>query len=158
MRRIGYCLLLVLFVTACGSAGEVSSLPSTSTTGAALAPTLRGVPVQTLACPAVGVSSVGKPATIDAPQTFLLCPLGAPNEISGSVTVGAGVPAFDALVSALARPDVPPTGGVCPAYADLTQVVLAKTGAGVYRVSIPVDGCGHYERPALAALEAARAG
>jgi hypothetical protein len=115
--------------------------------------------VQALACPVRVVSPSAKPARIDAPQTFLLCALDMPGQPSENITVAAGRPAFDALVSALSRADepAPGPGTVCALYADLAQVVLAKTGAGVYQVSIPVDGCGHYERSALTALQAARA-
>jgi hypothetical protein len=82
-----------------------------------------------------------------------------PGQPSKSVTIPAGRPAFDSLVSALSHADepAPGPGTVCAAYADLTQIVLARTGSGVYQVSIPVDGCAHYERAALTALQAARA-
>jgi len=64
--------------------------------------------------------------------------------------------AFAPLISALSRPDEPKTGAVCPAYADLSQLVLARTDESSYQVSIPTDGCGHYQRPALDALNRAR--
>lgn len=115
--------------------------------------------MQALACPMPVVSPSAKPAPIGTPQTFLLCALDMPGQPSKNITVAAGGPAFDALVSALSRADepAPGPGTVCALYADLAQVVLAKTDAGVYQVSIPVDGCGHYERSALTALQAARA-
>ncbi len=99
-----------------------------------------------------------KPAPISTPQTFLLCALVMPGQASKNVTVAAGGSAFDSLVSALSRADepAPGPGTVCAAFADLSQVVLAKSGAGVYQVSIPTDGCGHYERSALTALRDAR--
>jgi hypothetical protein len=115
--------------------------------------------VRALVCPPQAVSPSAKPAPIDTPQTLLLCALVMPGQPSKNVTVTAGGAAFDSLVSALSRPDepAPSPGTVCAAYADLTQVVLARTGAGVFQVSIPVDGCAHYERTALTALQAARA-
>jgi hypothetical protein len=117
------------------------------------------VAVQSFVCPAHVVAPGGKPLPIDTPQSFLLCALVMPGQPSKSVTVTAGRPAFDSLVSALSRPDepAPGPGTVCAAYADLAQVVLAQTSTGVYQVSIPVDGCAHYERSALTALQAARA-
>jgi hypothetical protein len=115
--------------------------------------------VQAFACPPHVVTPSAKPAPIGTPQTFLLCALEMPGQASRNVTVAAGGSAFDSLVSALSRADepAPGPGTVCALYADLVQVVLAKTDAGVYRISIPVDGCGHYERSALTALQAARA-
>jgi len=44
----------------------------------------------------------------------------------------------------------------CAAYADLSQVVLAKTAGRDYQVSIPTDACRHYQREALDALHRAR--
>ncbi len=100
-----------------------------------------------------------KPAPIGTPRTFLLCALEAPGRPSKSVTVAADAPTFAPLVSALSLPDDPTVPGtVCALYADLPQVVLARTGAGVFQVSIPVDGCRHYLRSALTALQDARAG
>jgi hypothetical protein len=94
---------------------------------------------------------------IEAPQAFLLCPLGTPGRPSAAVAIDANDPVFDVLVEALSAADVPPTpGAVCPAYADLTQVVLAKTTNRVYQVSIPIDGCMHYQPEALDALRHAR--
>lgn len=70
--------------------------------------------------------------------------------------ISARRPEFAALLSALSRPDEPKTSAVCPLYADMLQVVLAKTGAHSYQVSLPVDGCGHYQRLVLDALNHAR--
>jgi hypothetical protein len=101
---------------------------------------------------------LAKPIRISAPQQLLLCPLGLPDEQSSPVRIVAGQQRFELLVSVLSRPDDPKTGAVCPAYADLPQVVLVKTGKHSYRIVIPTDGCGHYQRPALDALNRARAG
>jgi hypothetical protein len=159
MRRLGWCLPLLVLLAACGGTGGGGKASPSTTAPAPSASGLRGVSVQALACPARVVTPSAKPARIDAPQAFLLCALDIPGQPSTNVTVAAGGPAFDSLVSALSRADepAPGPGTVCALYADMIQVVLAKTTAGVYQVSIPVDGCGHYERPALTALQAARA-
>jgi len=56
----------------------------------------------------------------------------------------------------LSAPNQPPTGQACEEYADVIQHVLADTDAGVYEVTVPIDGCGHYLTAALSALNAAR--
>jgi hypothetical protein len=160
MGRLGWCLPLLVVLAACGSSGSGGKASrSTTTTAPPSVSGLRGVAVQALTCPAHVVSQGATPAPIGTPRTFLLCALEMPGQSSKNVTVAAGRPAFDSLVSALSRPDepAPGPGTVCAAYADLAQVVLAQTSIGVYQVSIPVDGCAHYERAALAALQAARA-
>ena len=73
-----------------------------------------------------------------------------------AVTISTGQSQFATLIAALSVPDQPPTTGACAAYADLPQVVLAKTAHGVFQVSIPVDACGHYQQRARQALQAAR--
>jgi hypothetical protein len=115
--------------------------------------------VQALACLPHVVAPSAKPAPIGTPRAFLLCALEMPGQPSRNITVDAGGSVFDSLVSALSPADepAPGPGTVCALYADLVQVVLAKTDAGVFQVSIPVDGCGHYQRSALTALQAARA-
>lgn len=167
MRRLVWCLALVSLIAACGSSGRVSNPGSTSTTrGGDITSTslrtqpprvLRGVPVRSFECSHPAVSSGVSPVPIEAAQAFLLCPLGTPGRPSKAVTVGANDPVFEVLVRALSAADVPPTSGaVCPAYADLSQVVLAKTTGRVYQVSIPTDACRHYQHDALDALNRAR--
>ncbi len=160
LKRLALCLPLFVLLAACGSSGSGAKVSSSTTAPAPSASGLRGVVVRAWACPADVVSPGAKRAPIDTPQTFLLCALDMPGQPSKPVEVAAGRPAFDSLLSALSRADepAPGPGTVCALYADVTQVVLAKTGAGVYQVSIPVDGCGHYERSALTALQAARSG
>jgi hypothetical protein len=114
--------------------------------------------VRAFACPSHLVAPAASETRIGAPEAFLLCPLGFPGQASSAVTVVSGRPIFRALITALSRARERSTGAVCPAYADLMQVVLAKTRDGVYQVSIPTDGCGHYQRDALEALNRARAG
>jgi hypothetical protein len=167
MRRLVWGLALVALIAACGSSGRISAPGSTSSTrGGDVTSTslptqpprvLRGVPVRSFDCSQPVVSSGAGPVPIEAAQAFLLCPLGTPGQQSNAVAIGPNDPVFDALVAALSAADVPPTSGaVCPAYADLTQVVLAKTTSRVYQVSIPIDGCMHYQRDALDALRRAR--
>jgi len=119
---------------------------------------LRGSPTLEFKCAPRLVPPVAAPTPIAAPQALLLCPLGMPGERSTAITITANQSAFQPLINALSRADEPPTGAACPAYADVPQVILAKTGSGVYQVSIPTDGCGHYQRDALDALNRARSG
>jgi len=167
MRRLVWCVSLVSLIAACGSSGRVSTPGSTSTTRAGdttstslrIQPTgvLRGVPARTFECSHPAVSSGVSAVPIRSVQAFLLCPLGAPGQPSKAVTVGANDPVFESLVRALSAADIPPTrGAACPAYADLTQRVLAKTAGRVYEVSIPADACMHYQHDALDALNRAR--
>ena len=157
MRRFGWCLSLVLLLSACGSSHQVATPPSTSTS-APVAPSLvlRGSPTSEFKCPPRFEPPVAAPAPITAPQALLLCPLGFPGQHSTAVTIAANQPAFRPLIRALSQPDEPSTGGACPAYADLQQLILTKTDRGVFQVRIPTDGCGHYERAALEALNRAR--
>ena len=164
MRRLLRCvslLSLVSLAAACGSSGRGPTPGAPGTTSTSLpaqAAVLRGVPVQSFQCSPPTVPS-GVPVPIVGAQAFLLCPLGAPGQPSKAVTVRVSDPAFAALVRALSAADIPATPGtVCAAYADLTQLVLAKTNGRVYQVSIPTDGCKHYQRNALDALRRARGG
>ena len=132
---------------------------NTTTTSQPTPPTrvLRGVPVRGLECSLPAESSGVGPVPIEGVQAFRLCPLGAPGSQSTAVTVGANDPAFAGLVRALSAADEPATiGAVCAAYADQPQVVLAKTAGRDYQVTIPTDGCRHYQREALDALNRAR--
>ena len=119
---------------------------------------LRGIPVSAFTCPPHPVSPAASPAPIAMPETLLLCPLNVPGIRSRSVTLVWGQPLFPVLLAALSAPNITPTSGVCAAYADVPQVVLAPVGNKVYQVSIPTDACGHYQRGALDALDRARAG
>jgi hypothetical protein len=157
MSRLGWFLSAVLVVTACSSPRAVSTPRSTSTTARSTAtPGLRGIPVSRFECHPPPELPVAKPKRLATPQALLLCPPGLPGQSSRPVTITANQGSFAALISALSRPDEPKTGAVCPAYADLIQVVLARTGENAYRVSLPADGCGHYLHPAVDALNRAR--
>jgi hypothetical protein len=158
MRRLVWCVSLVSLVAACGSSGTTRAGDTTSTSVRITpAGVLRGVPARKFDCSHPAVSSGVRPVPIEGVHAFLLCPLGAPGQSSKTVTVGAKDPAFEVLVRALSAADLPPTrGAVCPAYADLSQLVLAKTTGGAYQVSIPTDACMHYQHAALDALSRAR--
>ena len=165
MRRFGVCLSLALLLGACGSGGDSSSPGSTTTTPGADTTTtspavppagLRGVRVRAFACTPRPISAASSPEPVAVPDAFLLCPLGVPEQPDRAVTVAAGRPSFAALVAALSAADEPPGKGVCPAYADALQIVLARTHAGVYLVTIPTDSCRHYQHGALVALGRAR--
>jgi hypothetical protein len=169
MRRLAWCVSLVSLLAACGSSDRASTPGSTSTTRGGdvtstslriqPTPVLRGVPVRNFECARPAVASAVSPVPIEAVQAFLLCPLGVPGQSSKAVTVRVTDPVFEVLVRALSLADVPPTSGaVCPAYADLSQVVLAKTSGSMFQVSIPTDACKHYQRDALDALGRARGG
>ena len=167
MSRRWLCLSLVVLAAACGSSGHAGAPASTTSTAGTSAtststpvtasPGLRGVQVLAFECPARPIAPGASPTPISTPQTLLLCPLGFPGQASSAVTVTPTQPIFRALIAALSRVHEPASGAVCPAYADLMQDVLAKTRDGVYQVSIPTDGCGHYQRGALEALNRARA-
>ncbi len=161
MRRLAWCLALVALGGACGSSGHVSTPAPTGTTSTTspAPPTqgLRGIPVRAFSCPAHPQSSAPKPVPIEGARALLLCPLGLPGQPSAAVTVGVNQPRFEELIRALSAADEAPTkGAVCPLYADLPQFVLAEAGARAYQVSIPTDGCGHYQHRALDALSHAR--
>jgi hypothetical protein len=117
---------------------------------------MRGTAVDTFACPANPPSSSAEPAPIVEAQALRLCPLDAPDEPARTVTVTRDEPGFAPLVDALSLPDEAPTTGACPEYADVPQVVLARTDGAVYAVAIPSDACGHYQRVVLDALRRAR--
>lgn len=163
MRRFALCLSAACLsaaclIAACGSPAKVSTPGSTSTS----VPTrstrvLRGTAVGSFECRPQQVSSGVGSIPINAVQTLLLCPLSTAGAPTKPVTLGVDRPTFTALIAALAAADEPPTpGAVCPLYADLLQVVVAKTSDGVYQVSIPTDACRHYLRGALDALNRAR--
>jgi hypothetical protein len=117
---------------------------------------LRGVPVSRFECPP-HPTSAALPARIVDVQAVLVCPLPAPGVPAKAVTISSHQPQFASLLAALSVRDEPSTTGACPAYGDVPQLLLAKTTRGVYAVSIPVDACHHYQRPALEALNRARA-
>jgi hypothetical protein len=159
-------LSVVVGVSACGSPAHVgppssshtskpSSSPSASSSSAHGA-VLRGVPVTFLRCPPnlmQGVGGVPVPAR-DVTE-FLLCTMPSARR-STAVTVSASTVRFGPLLAALTAPDLPRSTRVCPMYADAVWVILARTRSGVMRVTIPVDGCGHYQH--VDVLMAARAG
>jgi hypothetical protein len=130
---------------------HVTSVPTTVPATA----TLRGEQVGGFACPSPAGAA---PAVTTVPTTgvtaLLLGRPGGPGGPGGAVTVTPTDPGFAPLLSDLAEPDQPRSGSVCPLYADVVLPVLARAGSEVIRVHIPVDGCGHYEAGARAAIYA----
>jgi hypothetical protein len=139
-------LAVVLAAAACSDSAKAPEPPAQ----------LRGVAVERFECPPSPASPTTTKTPIVAVQALRLCPLDAPDGAARAVTVTRGEPGFESLVDALSRPDEPPTAGACPEYADVPQVVLARTDDGVYSVAIPTDACRHYQRAALDALDRAR--
>jgi hypothetical protein len=120
-------------------------------------PVLRGVPVSKFNCPPQPTSPAAPNAyPIVGVQALLLCPLNTPGVPTKAVTITNRHPQFATLLAALSVPDEPLTTGACPAFADLPQVVLARTPHGAYQLSIPVDACHHYQQRALESLNRAR--
>jgi hypothetical protein len=148
VRFVRICVILVLAfaVASCSDDGTDTATPRQ----------MRGIAVETFACPRSPASSTAEPTSIVEPQALRLCPLDAPVVTARAVTVTRGEPGFEPLVDALSRPDEAPTTGACPEYADVPQVVLARTDDAVYAVAIPTDACGHYQSVVLDALRRAR--
>jgi hypothetical protein len=69
-----------------------------------------------------------------------------PAAMMGDRRLQPGQPAFERLVSALARPNDRSTGGACPAYPDGLIQVIAQTAHGDYWLEVPHDARGHYLR------------
>jgi hypothetical protein len=84
---------------------------------------------------------------------FLLCPMPSPQP-SRAVRVVPDNAHFAPLLGALTAADATRSTGICPMYADVVQVILARTRTVVLRARIPVDGCGHYQH--INVLTAAR--
>lgn len=61
-------------------------------------------------------------------------------------------PQFKRLLTALSAPNAPPTTEACPFMTEKEIVLLAKTRAGAFQVSIPLDGCGLYQKSAAEAI------
>jgi hypothetical protein len=139
-------------VVAMLSAGCASASAQTSTT----TPSIRGAALSVYSCHA---QEVGQAASVAPAQVlqFRLCALPYQGPSSHTVTIRRGDSDLGRLRRALSAPDAPKSTGACPMYADVVQQVLAKTASGYLLVHIPVDGCGHYQSAALAALNAARA-
>jgi hypothetical protein len=146
-------LLAVALAAGCGSAstgGAGGAPPVSSDLRAALWPTG--------ACHSSDlVARPFKPLPGQAISTLMLCPQAIPSQPKRRLTVARSSPQFAPLVRALAAPDEAKSTGLCPQYANVAQLVLATTSTGTtYRVAIPVDGCQHYQRAALAAIARAR--
>jgi hypothetical protein len=139
-------LVVSLTIAGCDSSKPHVSPPHRVTTG------LRGVALAELSCspkpkaPNRGVVAIG------GVQAFLLCRSGPQGAARPPLTVTPNEPQFKRLVSALSVSSAPPTTGACPALSEVQIVLLARTRAGAFQVSIPVDGCGLYQAGAVAAV------
>ena len=151
-------LVVALGVSSCGSLARVdspsspntaqlSASPSASSSSRSGGPVLRGVPVLSFSCPPKLGQGAGRvPVRVPAGDVtaFTLCPMSS-SHYPTAVRVVAGNVHFRALLEALTAADAPRSNAMCPMYADVTQVILARTRTGVVRVRIPIDGCGHYQ-------------
>jgi hypothetical protein len=163
-----FVLVVALGVSSCGSVVRVdspssrstaplSASPSASSSSASGGPVLLGVPVPSFGCPPKLEQGAGR-VQVRVPagdvSAFTLCPMSS-SHYPTTVRVVAGNVHFRALLEALTAADAPRSNGMCPLYADVTQVILARTRTGVVRARIPIDGCGHYQH--VDVLMAARA-
>jgi hypothetical protein len=133
--------------------GPTTSLTNPPKTSIGVAPSkyvLRGARTSDFLCPEhiSGATATGQPV-VGATALRVCVTGGTP------VTVRAGQPIFEPLLAALARPDTKVSHG-CPLYADVPQILVAQTPVGDFRVSMPVDGCGHYQAEVRNAVSAAR--
>lgn len=135
----------VALATGCGTASA-----HTATTAA-----IRGAGLSGYSCHAHVVGSAGS-VTPSRVIEFRLCPMQVPMQERQTVTVKRSSSDFGPLLRGLSAPDEKATTGPCPMYADVPQRVIARTATGAVLVHIPVDSCGHYQRPAALALSNAR--
>ncbi len=95
-------------------------------------------------------------ATVEVPEPtqLIVCSQeGGPVGSAGAtVRVESSDPRFGPLISALSEPDEPRTEGLCELWADGPAVVFAPTIAGLVRLAVPVDSCGHYQTQASQAV------
>src|ERR1700722_732167 len=139
-------LLVCLATVGCQTSKAVVSPKPHVTTG------LRGLLLAELSCSAKPTSPNVVAVAISGGDGFLLCRMSLPGGARPPVTVTPPAPQFKRLVTALSAPSAPPTTGACPALAEVAIVLLARTSAGAFRVSIPVDGCGLYQPDVVAAI------
>lgn len=106
----------------------------------------------------VGVDEVYVEATVMVtdPTGLVVCSQqgGPPWETAiATIRVESGDPRFDPLVSAPSESDEPrsPTE-MCAMWADVPAVIYAVSTAGLVRLAVPVDSCGHYQKQARRAV------
>jgi hypothetical protein len=151
VRLTAALLGLAATITGCG-AGSSASVQSTEHTQS-----ISGTELPAYSCTAKSDRTPVQVAS-SAVSEITLCPLMTVQHSTAPVIVKSGDPLFARLARALSAPDQKPVaGGVCAAYADLPQTVIAMSTSGPFLIHIPVDGCDHYLGPALSALTAARA-
>ena len=141
-------LLPAVLLSACsGSSSDHTAGPSQ--------PAIRGARLASFSCQAA--SDPGRAVSVSPVQVvrLRLCPVQG-NEFEPTATVRPAYVGFSHLLDVLGAPDEPRSSDPCPEYADLQQTIVADTPAGAVLVHIPVDGCEHYQRPALDALQQAR--
>ncbi len=117
---------------------------------------LRGIPVQGVDCK-VGLDEIYVEATVMVPEPtgLVVCSQqgGPPGRHAvATIRVESIAPSFEPLVSALSQPDEPQADGICTMWADGAAVIYAGTRAGLFRLAIPVDSCGHYQPQARRAV------
>ena len=143
---------------------STTSLPNPSTTLPAGASGLRGFETASATCPttpggaAGGVVSSELTAVSGLVVQFVICPqMIVSSTVRPSVVIAASDAVhFGALVQALSAADLPSQPGqACPMYADLPQVVFARSAPRIWLLHLPVDSCHHYQAAVLAAIRAA---
>lgn len=114
---------------------------------------LRGFAVRPATCALTPPRGAERRIPLGSVSALFVCPLRTPGARQQRIVVRPGMPGFVPLLRALAAPDQPRSHDPCPEFADVTQTVLATTAdATAYVIALPVDGCGHYQPAALAAL------
>ena len=139
-------LMLGLATVGCQKSTAVVSPKHRVTTG------LRGVVLAKLSCSAKPKAPNAGTVPISGVEGFLLCRTGLRGVARSPLTVTPTDAQFARLVTALSAPSAPPTTGACPELSEAEIVLLARTHAGAFRVSIPVDNCGLYQQAAVAAI------
>lgn len=152
LRRVGgpaYVVLaaLVVLLASCWS-GRVSGNAHRS---------IRGVRLESFSCSASATSARKLMLQPNSVTAFLLCPVVPPSAQTrtSAIEVTAGR-SFRRLVTTLSAPNETPSTRPCAAVALAPQKVVAQTRSGPVLVTIPVDGCGFYQRAVLEALNRAR--
>jgi hypothetical protein len=144
----------------------VTASPGTTDPGAATAPsgggsgatTLRAVRTRSFECGAPTLAAQVVRVPVADIVAVMVCPLELNGASASPHTIGPSSSAYAPLLSALSAPDQPRTAHACPAYAEVAETVMARTPSGAFRVSIPVDSCGHHQLPAASPLQNVPAG